>query len=138
MPKAYSEDLRWRAVWFSLVRGMSYSEIATVLFMSQKSVYIYRYLHLFNATGTVEPTLPTGNCSNGLTDFEAFTVLQSILHQPKSYRNYLISLAGGYISQQFVVQSKDMDLLQEKSAVYCSTAERNKEGVICATCDTAI
>ena len=41
MPKAYSEDLRWRAVWSSLVRGMSYSDIATVLFMSEKSVYRY-------------------------------------------------------------------------------------------------
>ncbi len=43
-------------MWLSLIRGMSYSEIATVLFMSDKSVY--RYLHLFYATGTVEPMLP--------------------------------------------------------------------------------
>ena len=75
MPKAYSEDLRWRAVWLSIVRGMSYSDIATVLFMSEKSVY--RYISLFHATGTVEPKQPTGDCSKGLTDFESFTVLQS-------------------------------------------------------------
>ena len=27
MPKSYSEDLRWRALWLALVRGMSCNEI---------------------------------------------------------------------------------------------------------------
>ncbi len=45
--------------------------------------------------------LPTGNCSNGLTDFEAFTVLQSILHQPKAYldevRQELFDITGRWV-----------------------------------------
>ena len=83
MPKAYSEDLRWRAVWLNVVRGMSYSEIATTLFMSEKTVY--RYLSLFHATGSIEPKEPSGDQSKGLTEFESFTILQSILHKPTAY-----------------------------------------------------
>ena len=33
MPKSYSEDLRWRAVWLAVVRGKSVQEIAFVLFV---------------------------------------------------------------------------------------------------------
>ena len=83
MSKAYSEDLRWRAVWLNVVRGMSYSEIATTLFMSEKSVY--RYLSLFHATGSFQPREPSGDQSKGLTEFESFTILQSILHKPTAY-----------------------------------------------------
>ena len=42
MPKAYSEDLRWRAVWLHLIHRFSYAEIAEVLFMCKKSVMRYR------------------------------------------------------------------------------------------------
>ena len=85
MPKAYSQDLQWRAVWLNIVRGMTYiySDIATVLFMSEKSVY--KYLSQFHATGSVEPKEPSGDHSKALTEFESFTVLQSILHKPTAY-----------------------------------------------------
>ena len=58
MPIAYSEDLRWRAVWLSLVRGLSCKDIAETLFMSNKSVQ--RYLPLFHATGSVTPMQHSG------------------------------------------------------------------------------
>ena len=45
--------------WLNLVRGMTYTEIADMLFMSEKSVY--RYLSQFHATGSVEPKEPTGD-----------------------------------------------------------------------------
>ena len=51
MPKSYSEDLRWRAVWLYIVRGMTFLEVADVLFMYVRSVQ--RYLHLFHSTGSV-------------------------------------------------------------------------------------
>ena len=53
MPRAYSEDLRWRAVWLHVVYGMSIAKIAEVLFMAERS--IYRYLAIFNSSGTVDP-----------------------------------------------------------------------------------
>ena len=56
---------------------------------------------LFHATGTVEPMQPTGDCSKGLTDFESFTVLQSILHKPKAYldevRQELFDITGRWV-----------------------------------------
>ncbi len=39
--KAYSEDLKWRAVWLALVRGMNSTEIGHVLFMCEASVHRY-------------------------------------------------------------------------------------------------
>ena len=53
MPKSYSEDLRWRAVWLAVVRGLSVWEIASVLFMCEKLVH--RYLSLFHSIGSVAP-----------------------------------------------------------------------------------
>ena len=77
MPKNYSEDLRWRAVWLAVVRGLSVWEIASVLFMCEKSCSAsLRYLSLFHSTGSVVPKQHTaGGPSKILNDFEQFTVL---------------------------------------------------------------
>ena len=47
IPAKYSEDLRWRAVWLHLIRGLSISEIADVLFICKRSVE--RYISLYHA-----------------------------------------------------------------------------------------
>lgn len=87
MPKAYSEDLRWRAVWLSIVRNMDYAEIADTLFMCVKSVQ--RYIHLFHTTGSVEPEKPSGGFSPVLSEFEQLTVLQALIHSPTMYLHEL-------------------------------------------------
>ncbi len=63
------------------------------MFYSEIAVHELSSLQLvFTATGTVEPT------GNGLTDFEAFTVLQSILHQPKDeVRLELFDITGRWV-----------------------------------------
>ena len=78
MPKAYSEDLRWRAVWLNIVRGMSCKDIATTLFMCEKSVQ--RYLALFHSNGSVTPQTPTGGPSKTLNELEEFTVMHAVYH----------------------------------------------------------
>jgi len=80
MPKLYSEDLRWRAVWLSVARLMTYQDIAKVLFMSEKSVY--RYLSSFHSTGSVEPKDHTGGPGKCLSDVEQLTILQCLVHKP--------------------------------------------------------
>ena len=70
-------------MWLNVAKGMTYKEITEVLFMCEKSVY--RYLSQFHATGSVEPKEPSGDRNKGLTEFESFTVLQSILHKPTAY-----------------------------------------------------
>ena len=78
MPKAYSDDLRWRAVWLHLVRGKSYKDVEQVLFMCEKSVQ--RYLAIFHATGNVSPHEQKRGPEKSLTDFEFFTILQFPYH----------------------------------------------------------
>ena len=87
MPKAYSEDLRWRAVWLALVRGMNSYEIGYVLFMSEASVN--RYLTLFYTTGAVIPKEHSNGPKKMLGEFEQFTVLQTLIHrQHLTYTKY--------------------------------------------------
>ena len=80
MPKAYSDDLRWRAVWLHTIRRMSFEEIAEMLFMCEKSVR--RYIALFNATGGVSPQDHKNGPDKLLTEFEQLLLLQSLLHKP--------------------------------------------------------
>ena len=83
MPKPYSEDLRWRAVWLNVVRGMSSFEIADLLFMSERSVQ--RYLSLFHSTGSVAPKDSTGGPGRILTEVEQFSILQSLIYNPSVF-----------------------------------------------------
>ena len=107
MPKSYSEDLRWRAVWLAVVRGLSVREIASVLFMCEKSVH--RYLSLFHSTGSVAPKQHTGGPSKTLNDFEQFTVLQTLIHHPTAYlhevQDHLFQATGVWVSASTVCRT---------------------------------
>ena len=83
MPKAYLEDLRRRAVWLHLICGLSYTDVAQTLFMCEKSVQ--RYLALFHATGSVDPQVQKRGPDKCLTEFELFTILQSLIIKPTSF-----------------------------------------------------
>ena len=54
-------------MWLAVVRGMSIQEIASVLFMCEKSVHCY--LSLFHSTGSVAPKQHTGGPNKTLSDF---------------------------------------------------------------------
>ena len=83
MHRPYSEDLRWRAVWLNVVRGMSSFEIADLLFISERSVQ--RYLSLFHSTGSVAPKDSTGGPGKILTEVEQFPILQSLIYNPSAF-----------------------------------------------------
>ena len=83
VPKSYSEDLRWRAVWLHIAQGMSYQDISRLLYMSERSVQ--RYMERFHATETVAPTLQKRGPDKILTEFQQFTILQTLIHKPTSY-----------------------------------------------------
>lgn len=99
MPKCYTEDLRWRAVWLSVVHGLSVPEIAETLFMCERSVQ--RYLYLFYSTGCVAPNEPSGGPEKCLTDFEETTILQSIIHTPSIFlhevQSQLYDITGKWV-----------------------------------------
>ena len=99
MPKSYSEDLRWRAVWLHLIRRLSYAEIAEVLFMCEKSVK--RYIDMFNSTGSVAPTKQNNGPQRLLSEDEQLIVVQSVIHQPGVYlhevQNVLFCATGKHV-----------------------------------------
>ena len=80
MPKSYSEDLHWRAVWLHIAQGMSYHDISMLLYMSERSVQMY--MEQFH---TVDPTIQKRGPDKILSDFEQFTILQTLIHKPTSY-----------------------------------------------------
>ena len=99
MPKAYSADLLWRAVWLHLVRDLSLAEISDLLFMSERSVR--RYIELYHSTGDVECKKQAGpTCL--LNDFEQITVMQSLIAKPSIYldevQEHLFNATGTWVS----------------------------------------
>ena len=117
MPKAYTEDPWWRAVWLHVVRGMSYKDIAEVLFMSEKSVQ--RYLALFHATGSVAPVDQRRGPAKILCEFEVFTILQCLVHKPTSYlreiQDQLFQATGTWVHASTICRTvKEQDFTHKK------------------------
>ena len=120
MPRSYSEDLKWRSVWLALVRGINVVEIASVLFMCEKSVR--RYLSLFYLTGSVSPKQHTGGPSKTLHEFELFTVLQTLIHDPTAYlhesEHHLFQVTGTWVSASTICHTiKEQGLTRKKMEV---------------------
>ena len=107
MPRPYSEDLCWRAVWLNVVHGMNPARLAEVLFMAERSVY--RYLALFNLTGCVDSKEHSSGPEEVISDLEQFIILQSLIHkstlQLSEVQGKLLKLLVlGSINQQSAVQ----------------------------------
>ena len=75
--KAYSDDLRWRAVWLHIFSGLDNEEVRKLLYMSSRSVR--RYTEKYYTTSTVRPANQRHGPPRILTYFEQLTVLQLLL-----------------------------------------------------------
>lgn len=107
MPRAYSEDLQWRAVWLLIVRGMSTAEIAEVLFIAERSVC--RYLAICNSTGPVDPKEQRSGAGELSTDLEQLTILHSLIHKPTLHLNEvqekLFETTGTWVSASTICRT---------------------------------
>ena len=83
MPKAYSEDLRWRVIWLHFLQNKSTKEISKQLYLSESS--IERYIHLFNHTGDIAPKNQRHGPLPAMSEFEEVTLLQTLLDTPSLY-----------------------------------------------------
>ena len=114
-----------------IVKGMTYTEVTEVLFISEKSVY--RYLSHFHATGSVEPKEPSGDWNKGLPEFESFTMLQSILHKSTEYMPWGSpagsALAHGYMFQPSVTQSNNMNSPERRCSLLLSSRVKQMDPV---------
>ena len=52
MPRAYSQDLRWRAIWLTEIMGFQIDEVSVLLQMSKTT--ISRYRQKFHRIGNVD------------------------------------------------------------------------------------
>ena len=43
MPRPYSEDLRWRAIWMKEMLGFQVDEVAAALWMSPRTIVPFDY-----------------------------------------------------------------------------------------------
>ena len=73
MPKALSEDLRWRIMWQCCYRGEQAEQVARSLYVSVKTVQ--RIANLFNRTGSVFPAVQSHGPAKKLSESEELTVL---------------------------------------------------------------
>ena len=58
-------------------------ELPRLLYMSERSVQ--RYMERFHSTGDVAPTVQKRGPKKALSEFEQFTILQTLIHKPTSY-----------------------------------------------------
>lgn len=83
MPKAYSEDLRWRVIWLHFLQNKSVKDISKQLYLSESS--IERYIHLFNRTGDIAPKSQRHGPLPAMREFEKVILLQTLLNTPNLY-----------------------------------------------------
>ena len=100
MPIPYTIDLRWRIVWIYLTQDLSVAEIASLVCVSERTVW--RYIALFRQTGDVEPQQREYGPKKMLGDLEQLTLLHLILENHGIYlyeiQTKLESLFGARVS----------------------------------------
>jgi len=100
MPIPYTIDLRWRIVWIYLTQDLSVAEIASLVCVSERTVW--RYIALFRQTGDVEPQQREYGPKKMLGDLEQLTLLHLILENHGIYlyeiQTKLKSLFGARVS----------------------------------------
>ena len=99
MPKSYSDDLRWRAVWQRRLQNKSVEAVARDLYIAPRTVE--RWVKLFDTTGNVSPKESTHGPPRKLSEFEELTVLQSLLTNQGVYlhevQSELFDITGTWI-----------------------------------------
>ena len=100
------------------VQGLSYKNISELLFMCEKSVQ--RYLALYKSTGSVSPHQQKFGPNTVLSEFEVFTILQSLIVKPNSFlseiQHQLLSATGKLIHPSTICRAIKQQGLTRKKA----------------------
>ena len=109
MPTNYSVDLRWRAVWLCQFRRMTYTEIADLLLMSQRSVH--RYVQLYLSTGDVVPKEQRHGPEPLLSEYEQIYLLQRLIDRPGTHlyelQQQLFNATGTWVHVSTICRTVD-------------------------------
>ena len=95
MPRAYSDDLRWRIVWQHHFLDIAAERVAEIMQVSERIVY--RYTERFQLTGEVRNSLQRSGPLPTLSEHEEFILCiwhyQDQEYISESYnKNYYITL----------------------------------------------
>lgn len=117
MPVAYSDDLRWRAVWLYLYLEIEAEDIAKLLYMSERSVY--RYVRKFSSTGTVRKEFHTNGPSRILSEQHEMIVVDLVLASPgiflKEIQHQLLVTTGCNVHLSTICRSlKRLGMTRQK------------------------
>lgn len=82
MPRAYSNDLRWRIVWQHFL-DVAAEKVAEIMQVSVRSVY--RYTERFQLTGEVCKTLQRNGPLPVLSEYKEFHLMHLSLTRPGIY-----------------------------------------------------
>lgn len=83
MPRAYSDDLRWRIVWHHHFMDVAAEEVAEVMQVSVRTVQ--RYTERFLVTGEVRKSLQRSGPLPLLSEYEEFYIIHLSLIRPGIY-----------------------------------------------------
>ena len=104
MPGAYSEDLRWRIIWYTFLLMRSDEEIAFQLFVCPRTVQ--RICQKFVLTGNVEAERvgrPVGTTT--LHRHEEYIIIEAILKEPATRLHQLASTIQEQTGSEFDVST---------------------------------
>ena len=104
MPGAYSEDLRWRIIWYKFLLMRSDEEIAFQLFVCPRTVQ--RICQKFVLTGNVAAERvgrPVGTTT--LHRHEEFIIIEAILKEPATRLHQLASTIQEQTGSEFDVST---------------------------------
>ena len=82
MPRPYSEDLRWRAIWMKEMLGFQVDEVAAALWMSPRT--IERYVSKVLNSGDVKAGI-IGRPANSVAMHQhvEFLIMEAVLEHPE-------------------------------------------------------
>ena len=117
MPRAYSDNLRWRMVWAFLYQQEDISSISSRLYVSEKTVR--RVIDLYLSSGNVCPKKQRSGPPRKLSDREDLLILDAIFENPGIYLDELQSrlkdVFGTEISLSVICQTvKNMGLTRQR------------------------
>jgi len=94
MPKAYSNDLRWRIVWLNVILNVATSQVARIFQISERTVY--RLAERFHVTGDVRPMEKRNGPEFVLCEFEELYLISLLSCNPGIYLKELQQKLADY------------------------------------------
>ena len=104
MPRPYSEDLRWRAIWMKEMLGFQVDEVAAALWMSPRT--IERYVSKVLNFGDVKAGI-IGRPANSVAMHQhvEFLIMEAVLEHPEKTLSELVYSVYAQTGSEFPLAS---------------------------------